>query len=485
MKNLYVFILSAVLLSLIGCNPEKQVEQKPNIVWIMLEDWGYQLSCYGEKGISTPNVDKVASDGLRFINSFCTAPVCSPSRSAMITGFHQNYIGANQHRTNGWSGFTKKALPYGIKSITHLLEDAGYFTCIMATRKTDLNFTLDRPVFQGKDWSERAEGQPFYAQLTFAGTHRRWKRDTENPIEIDDVVLPPYYPQTDLAKRDWANGLEAMQVVDRQVGEVLQRLEEEGLTNNTVVFIIGDNGRCMPRGKQFLYDGGIRVPIIVRWPGKIKPAQVNDDMVTTIDISKTILDIAGVKPGYKLHGANLLDGSTKDKEYIFAARDKMDSTHDAMRAIRSRNFKLILNLMPERAYCQYNNYKERSYPVLAQLNVMNMKGVLTQEQALFMAPTKPEIELFDLEKDPWELNNLADDPDYKEIKDKLFAELNNWRKNVIKDQGVTEEFRNGGWSAKYPTKTLEEWEEVLEKFNPWVFREPGIQMEQPFYPRKK
>jgi len=485
MKNLYVVVFLAVLLSIISCNSEKKIEQKPNIVWIMLEDWGYQLSCYGEIGIQTPNIDQVASDGLKFTNAFCTAPVCSPSRSAIITGFHQNYIGANQHRTNGWSGFNKKPLPYGVKPITHLLEDAGYFTCFMASRKTDLNFTLDRPIFQGKDWSERAEGQPFYAQLTFAGSHRRWKRDTENPIDINDVELPPYYPQTDLAKRDWANGLEAMQNVDRQVGEVLKRLEDEGLADNTVVFIIGDNGRCMPRGKQFLYDGGIQVPILVKWPGKVKPAHVNDDMVTTIDISKTILDIAGVKPGYELHGMNLLDESTKSREFIFAARDKMDSTHDAMRAIRSRNFKLIHNLMPERAYCQYNNYKERSYPVLAQLNVMNLKGELTPEQALFMASTKPELELFDLENDPWELNNLATDPDFIEIKEELLAELNHWRENVIKDRGVSEEFRNGGWSAKYPTKTLEEWEEVLEKFTPWVFREPGAEVEQPFYPTKK
>lgn len=163
--------------------PKEQEKVRPNIVWIMLEDWGYQLSCYGEEGVNTPNVDKVAAEGMRYTNSFCTAPVCSPSRSAMITGFHQNYTGANQHRTNG-SGFERKALPDDLKPITHLLEGAGYFTCFMESRKTDLNFTLDRPVYQGKDWNERAEGQPFYAQLTFGGTHRRWKRDIENPIDI-------------------------------------------------------------------------------------------------------------------------------------------------------------------------------------------------------------------------------------------------------------------------------------------------------------
>lgn len=477
-----LFLVNVFVVVLIGCNvPGKQDEQRPNIVWIMLEDWGYQLSCYGEPGILTPNIDQVAMDGMRFVNSFCTAPVCSPSRSAMMTGFHQNYINANQHRTNG-SGFERGSLPYGIKPITHLLEEAGYFTCFMQNRKTDLNFTTDRPVYQGEDWSERTDGQPFFAQLTFPGTHRRWQRDTIRPIDISTVVLPPYYPQTDLAKRDWANGLESAQIVDRQVGAVLKRLDDEGLSDNTVVFIIGDNGRCMPRGKQFLYDGGIQVPIIVRWPGNVEKGRVNDDMVTTLDISKTILDIAGVSPDYAMHGLNLINGETADREYIFAARDKMDSTHDAMRAIRSKKFKLIHNLMPERAYCQYNRYKETNYPVLALLNVMNLKGELTHAQAQFMAANKPEFELFDLENDPWELNNVAGDPEYAEIRSDLLFELNNWRENVILDNGVSEEFRYGGWSAAYPTKTLEEWEATLELYRSWVFREPGSDIKHPFYP---
>nr|MDA3824071.1 sulfatase-like hydrolase/transferase [Bacteroidales bacterium] len=392
----------------------KEPEQKPNILWIMLEDWGYQLSCYGEPGIESPFIDKVASEGIMFTNSFCTAPVCSSSRSAMMTGFHQNYIHANQHRTDKIYGFDKQELPYGIKPITHLLEENGYFTCFMVSKKTDLNFLLDKPVFQGNDWSERDEGQPFYAQITFQGTHRRWKRDTISPIGIEDVVLPPYYPQVDIAKRDWANGLEAAQIVDRELGVILQRLEDEGLADNTLVFIIGDNGRCMPRGKQFLYDGGIQVPIIIRWPGKIEAGQINKDLASTIDISKTILDAAGVTPPHPLHGLNLLDNSTADRDYIFAARDKMDSTFDAMRAIRSKEYKLIHNLMPERAWCQFNNYKETNYPVLALMNIMHMKGELPPEQDHFMAATKPEFELYDIVNDPYELKNLADDKSYSE-----------------------------------------------------------------------
>jgi N-sulfoglucosamine sulfohydrolase len=470
-----------LIFSLTGCTPTPETTgTKPNIVWIMMEDWGYDLSCYGAKGVYTPYIDHFALEGMRYTHSFCTAPVCSPSRSAMITGFHQLYIGANQHRTQG-PGFEKKHLPYGIKPITHLLEEAGYFTCLMVSQKTDCNFLTDKPLFMGRDWSERAAGQPFFAQITFGGTHRKWLRDPERPIKIEDVELPPYYPDHPLARRDWANGLEAAQRVDRQIGEILQRLEEEGLAGNTLVFIIGDNGRCMPRGKQFLYDGGIQVPLLARWPGEIKPGLVVDDMVMTIDIAATILEVAGIDPGYETHGKSLFGREVKKRKYIFAARDKMDDTHDAMRAIRSHRYKLIQNLMPERAYCQYNRYKETSYPVLALLNVLNLRGELPPEQAAFMSPEKPELELYDLQADPFELNNLAGDPEYVAEKEALLSELNRWRA-AMNDPGVSDAFRRGGWPATYPTRSLQEWEEILTLWEPWVFREPDSDMERPAIP---
>ena len=236
----------------------------------------------------------------------------------------------------------------------------------------------------------------------------------------------------------------------------------------------------MPRGKQFLYDGGIQVPILARWPGIIKPGQVSDDMVMTIDISATILEVAGIQPGYETHGRSLFGKEIENRKYIFAARDKMDETHDAMRAIRSADFKLIHNLMPERAYCQFNRYKEASYPVLALLNIMHMKGELPPEQAAFMSPVKPEFELYDMQADPYELNNLAADPEYADIKEELLAALNQWR-DEIDDQGVTDKFRSGGWSSSYPTRTLEEWEEILSIWESWVFRDPESQMERPTF----
>jgi len=462
------FMLVFLAAFLYSCS--SQPAAKPNIVWIMMEDWGYQLSCYGEPGINTPFIDGFASQGIRYTHSFCTSPVCSPSRSAMITGFHQNYIGAHQHRTRG-PGWEKKPLPHGIKPISHLLEEAGYYTCLMESGKTDCNFITEKPLFMGKDWGERAEGQPFFAQITFPGTHRIWQRDPEDPISTNEIRLPPYYPDVEYARRDWANGLESAQLVDRKIGNILARLDEEGLAGNTLVFIIGDNGRCMPRGKQFLYDGGIQVPILVRWPGHIEAGKVSDDLVMTIDISATILEAAGIDPGYELHGKSLVGKEIVGREYIFAARDKMDDTHDAMRAVRSKNYKLIHNLMPDRAYCQYNRYKEASYPVLALMNVMNLKGELEPGQAAFMAPEKPEFELFDLREDPYEMNNLALDPEYGEILHELLSELNAWR-DKVRDLGVSDKFHTGGWPADYPTRPIEEWEEIVESWKPWIFREP-------------
>lgn len=479
-KNYIIILLLPILFSSCKKVSKKLITKQkplPNIVWIMLEDWGYQLSCYGEPGIDTPNVDQLAGEGIRYTNSFCTSPVCSPSRSAMMTGFHQSFIDSEQHRTDEKFGFPKKELPKGIKPITSYLKEMGYYNAIIGYTKTDLNF-IHGDLFDSEDWADRKKDQPFFAQVTFVGTHRKWKRDSIRPISIDSVKVPPYYPQTDLVKRDWANGLEAMQVVDREVGELLKRLKDEGLEDNTIVFLIGDNGRCMPRGKQFLYDGGLQVPMIIRWPDKIAPNSSCTDLVSTLDITKTILDVINAKPEIPLQGKNLLDGSTAEREFVFAARDKMDSTYDASRAIRSKTFKLIQNLMPERPYLQYNEYKEDMYPTLAEMNVMYISGELNKDQSKFMLASKPEFELYDIVNDPYELTNLADDSNYQEIKNKYLKKLEGWRKQV-KDKGVSEAFRNGGWSAHYPTRSLEEWKSWRKTFMPWVFRKPNSKIEHP------
>lgn len=502
--NQWLTLAVLCVTAVFGATAEAEdLDSRPNVLWISIEDWSPDLSCYGTKGILTPNVDKLASEGIRYENAFTTSPVCSTSRSAMMTGFHQNYIGANQHREHD-----KKPLPHGIKPIPHLFADAGYFTALLSW-KTDCNFTPNTKaeLFQGEDWSERKPNQPFFARITFGGTHRSWNRDPKRPIEIDDVELPPYYPDTPFVRRDWANGLEQMQLVDREVGEILKRLDDEGLRDNTIVFFIGDHGRCHIRGKQFLYDGGIGIPMIMRWPAQVAPGQVNDSMVMSIDLCATALEAAGITPGVPIHGKSLMSDDVKNRKYIFAARDKMDETHDSMRAIRSKDHKLILNLMPERPWCQYNNYKEGAYPVLAEMNAMNLKGELTPQQAAFFAPNKPEVELFDLRQDPHEVNNVADSAEYSEVRATLIAELEKWRIEVIHDTGVSDDFRavgvfpdqcptdtmdqwveqnagkydfnKHGWPAWYPTRTLAEWEKAITAWKPYVMRGPSEKVKRP------
>ena len=272
-------------------------DTRPNILWIMSEDISPDLSCYGTPAVQTPNLDNLAKQGVRFTNAFTTSPVCSTSRSAMITGMHQGAIGAHHHRSHRGDGYV---LPEQVKPITEYLRQAGYFTANVKTAapgvrgsgKTDFNFKVNK-VFDGNDWNQRQPNQPFFAQLSISITHRggQWRnldKKLDNPVNPDKVKLPPYFPDHPIARKDWATYLNSIQMMDIYVGKILKRLEDEGLADNTVVIFIGDHGRCHVRGKQWLYDAGIRIPLIIRWPGKLKPGHVSSDLVSAIDISATI-----------------------------------------------------------------------------------------------------------------------------------------------------------------------------------------------------
>lgn len=434
---------------------------RPNILWVFAEDICPDLSCYGTKGVATPNLDRLAEQGIRYENAFTTAPVCSPARSAMMTGCHQNFIGANQHRTRRRN---KKHLPDPVRTLPDLLQDAGYYTFVKG--KKDLNFKHGSLSTGGKVL-KRSAGQPFFMQRTITRTHRSFRRGSDE-ARMAELELPPYYPDTPLMRRDWANYLKTMESMDKKMGKIMEWLTRNGLYENTMVVFVGDHGRCMPRGKQFLYDGGIHVPLIIRWPGHIEAGQVYSSLVSSIDIAPTVLDAAGVDIPDWMHGRSLLDENNPPREYIFAARDKMDNTHDAMRAVRTDNFKYILNLMPERPWCQFNEYKEKKYPSLALLNVMHLKGELTPEQDRFMQASKPEEELFDLRKDPYEIHNLAGNPKYEPVLNKMRQLVSDWRL-AIEDKGVTEKFRSAGWPASYPTRSLAQWEGILAGWKEYLF----------------
>lgn len=430
-KNFLLF--SFIFLIAVG----KAQNRQPNIIWIMTEDMSPELGCYGYKYVKTPNLDRLAKDGRRYTNMFSTAPVCSPSRSAMITAMYQTSIDAHNHRSHRDDGY-KLSLP--VKPITEYLREAGYYTSngalnedgtIKGPGKTDYNFNLDKKPFDGADWKERKDGQPFYAQLMIYITHRSpaWDKEVQQhqpQINPDFLKLPPYYPDHPVARDDWATYLESIQLMDTYVGNLLNRLKKEGLNKNTVVIFTSDHGRCMVRDKQFLYDGGIRIPFILRWPENISPGSVDNDLHSSIDISASILKIAGVSIPEHVEGIPLIGPSVKKRDYIVAARDRMDETIDKMRAVRDKQFKYIKNYYPEKPYMQPNKYKETQYPVWNLLKELKTQGKLTPAQALFTAGTKPAEELYDIVNDPYELNNLATNRSYKIQLELMRERLNNW-----------------------------------------------------------
>jgi len=399
---------------------------KPNILWIYGEDLYPDLGCYGTPVVETPVLDRFASEGTLFTNAFVTCPVCSPSRSAIITGRYQTSFGAHNHRSK-----RETPLPEDIRLITDCFRAAGYFTCNSSgppddrPGKTDFNFLRENP-FDGVLWSERDGDQPFYAQFNIIDTHRDFTPDLRNPIDPDAVELPPYYPDHPLVRKDWAMWLESIQVFDRKVGEVLKRLEDDGLSENTIVFIISDHGRAHIRDKQFLYDGGTRVPCIVRWPGKIEAGSVSDSMVSGIDFAPTSLSLAGLDVPGVMEGNVFLGPDANERDHIVSARDRCDGTVDRIRCVRTNTHKYIRNYHPDLPYMQFNGYKKQQYPLWTLAPMLQAEGKLTPAQEKFLAPCRPYEELYDLEADPYELENLASSPDHRPELDDLRLKLDDW-----------------------------------------------------------
>lgn len=421
-KHFLNYLFAASLLVLLCCAVTLAQDKKPNIIWIITEDISPEMSCYGYKPVQTPNLDKLASEGLKYTNAFSTSPVCSASRSALITAMYQTSIDAHNHRSHRDDNY---ALPEPVKPITEYLKKGGYYTVLGEVKengvrgygKTDYNFNLDKSIFDGNDWKGRKIGQPFFAQLMISVTHRGaiWNGAVQKhqpQIDPDKVVLPPFYPNHMVAREDWATYLESIQLMDSYVGNILKRIEDEGISQNTVIIFSSDHGRCMVRDKQFIYDGGIKVPLLIKWPGNIKPGTVNENLVSLIDVSATVLQLGGVTLPVYIEGRPLFGKNAVKRKYIIAARDRMDETVDMMRAVRTSKFKYIKNYMPERPYMQSNNYKEKEYPVWNLLKQLNSEGKLTPVQALFVASVKPPEELYDIRNDPYEINNLASDPKY-------------------------------------------------------------------------
>jgi arylsulfatase A-like enzyme len=424
--------------------------ERPNILWIISEDLGPMLGCYGYPLVRTPNLDRLAAEGVRFTQAHTTGPVCSASRSAFNTGLYQTSIGAHHHRSHRKDGYR---LPEGVRLVTDRFRDAGYFTAnvleiapgVRGAGKTDFNFTARKP-FDGTHWNQRPPGAPFFAQVNFPEAHKgqafveaRRQKDLIDPAQ---VPLPPYYPDHPVVRDEVANYLDAINLLDRKVGVLLRELEQDKLLENTVIFFFGDNGRCLLRGKQWVYDAGTHVPLLARWPGVLKPASVREDPVIALDITAASLVAAGIALPEYFHGRPLFGGRARPREYVVTARDRCDMTVDRIRAVRDRRYHYLRNFMPERPYTQWNDYIEKQYPTLRVLKELHAQGKLSAVQALFMQPTKPPVEFYDTTADPHEVRNLASSPQHQALLRRFGRILDQWMEDT-RDLGAIPETDSG------------------------------------------
>lgn len=446
--------LVALLFLLVTAVPVGAADSKPNILWIVADDMSANFSCYGEKLVQTPHVDRLAREGTRFTHAFVTAPVCSPCRSAFITGMYQTSIGAHQHRSG--RGVQKIHLPDGIVPVPALFQKAGYYTCIGSglpgesrngkkgkaaagsLGKTDYNFEWDAKMYDSHDWSGRKPSQPFFMQVQLAGGKlrggqndaaqrlaERAKTELGGATDPGRVTLPPYYPRDPVLLRDWAAYLDSVRFTDEHVGKVIARLETEGILDQTLVIFITDHGISHARGKQFLYDEGTHIPFVVRGPG-IAKGKVRDDLIEHIDMAAISLAAAGIPIPVTMQAKDVFAKSYKPRDAVFAARDRCDETVERLRSVRTDRFLYIRNFYPQRPHLQPNAYKDGKSIVQA-IRTLHESGKLDPlAEKLLFSPTRPSEELYEWTTDRWQVTNLAGDPRHKQTLEKLRAKLDHW-----------------------------------------------------------
>lgn len=462
--TLFRLCLLVVILGLPPARGDESVP-RPNILWLIAEDMGPEaLSRSGTPQVWTPHLDQLASQGLYYTHCYL-GHVCSPSRSAFMTGMYATTIGAHNHRSHRDDGYH---LPEGVRVLTDWFRDAGYFTAniiqlppacaFRGTGKTDWNFRYQGKPFDSANWDDLKTHQPFYAQINFHETHRKFIA----PRKADPakVIIPPYYPDHPVTRADWAAYLDSASELDRQIGLVLKQLETDGLADRTIVVFFGDNGQAHVRGKQFCYEEGLHVPLIIRWPkglptlARVRPGTCDGRLIEGIDLAPTMLDLAGVTKPPRMQGKSFLGPHAEPPRlYAFGARDRCDETVMRIRSVRDARYRYIRNFTQEKPFLSANAYKERQYPVWNLLKELHAQGKLTPAQEFLCQPTMPAEELYDLEADPHEIHNLvpSEKAEHQATLRRLRGVLQRWIEET-NDQGRTFEPADVA-AAKGATKT--------------------------------
>ncbi len=434
--------------------------ERPNILLLTAEDLSPRIGAFGDPIAITPHLDALAREGVRYPHTFTTSGVCAPSRAALITGVRQTALGAQHMRANGLRSY-RAVPPAEVKAFPELLRAAGYFT--FTTAKLDYQFSLpfprsgpmtiwDRETYGYADWNGVPRGKPFYGQINYGVTHESGIFPLGIPTSVtaalllparllatagyDDVIdpaavpVPPYYPDTPTVRRDIARHYENIRIMDTQVGETLAALERDGLADSTIVIWTTDHGDGLPRAKRELFDSGLRVPMIIRWPERfrppgVEPGTIDTRLVSFVDLSATILSLAGVPRPPWMDG-RVFAGPDPDaaRQYVFAARDRLDEWPDRQRAVRDHRWKYIRNYDPGTPGARHLVFRDHQ-EIMQELWQLLDEGRLDAVQRRWFEP-RPTEELYDTQADPDELVNLADDPSHRATLARLRGALDAW-----------------------------------------------------------
>ncbi len=430
---------------------------RPNILWITTHDINPHLGCYagvwhGAEYARTPNLDRLANEGMRYDNAFGTTPVCAPSRSAIITGMFPTAIGTMHMRA-------KAVPPPEVRCITEYMRAAGYY----CTNNAFTDYQFNTPITAFDDfgpqahWRNRPDpGQPFFAMFHGMTTHEsqiyasdeQFAKNTsrltsEERHDPANAPVPPCFPDTPPFRQAVARYNDLITAMDYWAGDLLKQLEDDGLADNTLVVFWSDHGRGFPREKRAPYEAGLHVPMIVRWRGKISPGTINNELVYTMDLAATMLTVAGLPVPAYMHAQPLFDAQgracAKSRQYLIGHRDRMGEAEDTIRTVRDARFHYMRNYHPDRPYMQHQEYSDNSstwkelrrirFAEAQQLSGGLLPKLFTPAQRQWMSTTKPPEELYDVLADPHELNNLAHDPVFIADLERLRTELDRWEQS--------------------------------------------------------
>ena len=418
---------------------------RPNILWLVAEDMSSNLGSYGDPDANTPSLDRLATEGVRFTRVFSAAGVCAPSRSSLATGMFASSLGSHHMRGSATLSANTRSLP-------QLLRDAGYFCT--NNFKEDYNFPAPDGMWDESNrkahWRNRAANQPFFSVFNFMTTHESRLRFDDDafakltagltPEQLHDpakVTLPAWLPDTPEVRREWARNHDMISALDGEVKQLLAQLEADGLADDTVVMFFTDHGAGFPRAKQFNFEAGLQVPMIIRVPEKwrkrmaAEPGSVDSQLVSLIDLAPSILSFLDLPVPETMQGHDVLSATAPDPNYyIYSIRDRMDERIDMSRTVRSDRFKYHRNYHPDVPHFPWLEYMDLLQTSQA-FRRLAVDGDLTPGLAYFMADRQDLEELYDLRDDPDELNNVADDPAYAQTLARMRSEHFDWSRRTV------------------------------------------------------